>query len=107
MASSRTKEETDLQSRIIDALGRIGVWVMRMSVSVRRDGMTTVNCGEPGMPDLWTPLGWIEVKLPGKECQPDQVKWHAKAARNGVRVTVVSSVEQSIRVYMGWRKDAV
>jgi hypothetical protein len=100
--SKRSKEETQLQSRIIERLKGIGVWAVRMGVVTRRPGLPVPNSGEPGQPDIWTHLGWMEVKLPGEELDPDQVEWHAKAQRFGVPVGTVRSVADALRLAMGW-----
>ncbi len=96
------KPETALQTAIVDALERIGVWVMVMNVTKRR-GKRGVNCGEPGMPDLWTDFGWIEVKLPdeGVVSQAQKV-WHAKAKGRGIRVATVDSVSDAVAVVQAW-----
>ena len=94
--------ETQLQNAIVGALEAIDVWVIRQARSKKR-GWKSINTGEDGQPDLWTELGWMEVKLPGKDLDPDQVAWHAKAERRGVRATTVWSIEDAIRAALFWR----
>lgn len=92
--------ETALSRSIRKALATLGVWCIRVqasSVSVR------VHGAEPGTPDLWTPLGWLEVKTLAGELLPSQVAWHLRAAREGVRVATVRSVEQAVRAVREWR----
>jgi len=101
---SKQKEETKLQGAIMDTLTRLGVWVIRIGRVKRRPGVPVPECGEDGIPDLWTERGWIEVKLPGEELKPDQADWHAKAARRGVAVGVARSVADAVRLVNGWRK---
>lgn len=101
---SSGKPETALQTAIVDALERIGVWVMVMNVTKRR-GKRGVNCGEPGMPDLWTEYGWLEVKLPDEGVLSEvQKAWHAKAARKGINVETVMSPLQAVDAIQYWRK---
>jgi hypothetical protein len=96
------KPETLLQTAIVRALRQMGVWVIVMNVT-RRRGKRGVNCGEPGMPDLWTEYGWLEVKLPGGELDPDQVAWHERAASRGVLARKVDSVSKALIICQQWR----
>lgn len=95
--------ESALQKTIIDALRASSVWVIRTGVSNKR-GRNGAASGEPGMPDLWTPWGWIEVKLPGEPLRPEQVEWHAKARRHDVNVGVATSAREAIDLVRGWQK---
>lgn len=97
--------EAQLQSRIVDALRSVGFWVIRTGVSKKR-GRAGTQSGEPGMPDLWTPYGWLEVKLPGESLSPKQVEWHAKARRHTVRVWTVDSVDEAVRTVLLWKVAA-
>lgn len=98
--------ETELQNAIIDAYRKLDVWVIRTARSKKR-GWKSINTGEDGQPDLWTELGWVEVKLPGKDLDPDQVIWHAKAKRRGVRVGTAWSVEDAIRLARAWMSSTI
>jgi protein gp37 len=102
---AKQKAETQLQARIVSALEKIGVWVIRQGVVVPRAGLQVPSAGEPGQPDLWTNLGWIEVKLPGEDLDPDQVKWFAKAKLFGVRTAVAHSVREACSVANDWRRE--
>ena len=93
--------ETELQAAIKTALEGMGVWVIRTAVSRKRGRGFT---GEVGMPDLWTEYGWIEVKLPGNNLDPDQVTWHRKAERHHINVGVAMSVAQAVDHVQHWRK---
>ena len=97
--------ETDLQRAIMRALRTCGVWVIRTQSS-GRSGPRSVATGEPGMPDLYLPgLGHLEVKLPGGKVSEAQHEWHAKADRAGVRVAVVRSVSEAIKVAAAWGSE--
>jgi len=101
-----SKPETALQTAIADALRSIGVWVMVMNVTKRR-GKRGVNCGEPGMPDLWTEYGWLEVKLPeGGVISDVQLAWHVKANQKGVNVAVVESIADAVDTVQFWHRRA-
>lgn len=95
--------ETALQKAIVAALRAAGVWVIRTGIT-RKRGASGTQSGELGMPDLWTPLGWIEVKLPGEGLRVEQAEWHAKAFRHGVNVGVATSARGAIELVMGWKK---
>lgn len=97
------KPETALQTSIVAALRQMGVWVIVMNVT-RRRGKRGANCGEPGMPDLWTEYGWLEVKLPDEGVvSEDQKAWHRRARRRGVRAAVVDSVGSAVDQVLVWR----
>jgi hypothetical protein len=99
------KPETALVRSIVQVLTTCGFWVIRLNVTGRR-GERTSATGEPGLPDLYLPsLGHIEVKRPGQNLSPAQVAWHAKAAKHGLRVRVVSSPEDAVQTAMAWRAD--
>lgn len=102
--TDRRKPETILQGQIMATLAGLGVWVIRIGRVKRRPGLQAPECGEDGIPDLWTELGWIEVKEPGKGLDPDQETWHAKAVRRGVSVGVAHSVREAVELVNGWRK---
>ena len=58
-----------------------------------------------GTPDLWWAYrghsGWLEVKTTAGELSHEQERWHSRARQQGVRVYIVRSVEQAIRVVRG------
>ena len=95
--------ETDLQRVIEETLNLMGVWVIRTAVNRNRNGIG-VRTGEPGMPDLWTEYGWLEVKLPGKELDPDQVTWHNRARKRHINVETVRSVNDAVTAVLTWRR---
>lgn len=94
--------ETELQRSIVLVLGGQRNWVIRTGVSGKRSSRGQ-RTGERGMPDLWTPYGWLEVKLPGRDLDPDQVEWHRKAKEHGVNVAVVRSPAEACQVVHGWK----
>lgn len=100
------KPETQLQTAIVKALRQMGVWVIVMNVTKRR-GKRGVNCGEPGMPDLWTEYGWLEVKLPGGDLDPYQLLWHGRAQQSGIRTATAHSVSEAIGHLLGWRQSVL
>ncbi len=96
--------ESDLQASIMSALRSCGFWVIRTGVTKKRSRSHGTNSGEPGMPDLYLPgFGHIEVKLPNEDLSDEQRAWHDRAKRNNVRVAVVTSVEQALRLGISWR----
>lgn len=104
--------ETALSASIRESLARLGVWCIRVQsgkVRVRRGMM---HLAEPGTPDLLL-VGprelagsWLEVKTT-TDLRPDQIAWHERAARQGVRVAVVRSVEQAVRAVRDWQRGGV
>ncbi len=100
----RPVSEVELQAAIMDALAKMGVWAIRTAVK-RKRSKVGIRTGEPGMPDLWTEYGWLEVKLPGNGLDPDQVTWHQKANSRGVGAAMTTSVSESIAIIRRWRNE--
>jgi hypothetical protein len=97
--------ETDLSRSIRKELARLGIWVIRMGVSMKR-GRGGTQSGEPGQPDLLLPaLGWLETKTTGGELSPVQVAWHSRAARESIRVAVPTSAASAVRIALRWREE--
>lgn len=97
--------ETDLSRSIRKELAKLGIWVIRMGVSMKR-GKCGTQSGEPGQPDLLLPaLGWLETKTLDGELSPVQVAWHSRAAREGIRTAVPVSVASAVRIALKWREE--
>lgn len=97
--------ETDVQRAITQTLRTMGVWVIRTQASGRR-GKRSIATGEPGMPDLYLPgLGHIEVKRPGEKRSTEQVAWHERAEKAGVRVATVTSPLEAADVVLSWMRE--
>ena len=98
--------ETDLSRSVRLALATLGVWVIRVQAGIHRVRGGTLHCAEPGTPDLCLPaLGFLEVKTDAGELSPVQLAWHARAAREGVRVAVVRSAAEAVRVVREWQAE--
>lgn len=101
--------ELELTSAILVALKRIGAWPMRVNSGRARRGGGVIQLAEIGTPDILLvgpgPVSgsWLEVKTTTGALRPEQVAWHERAARMGVRVAVVRSVEQAVRTVQAWR----
>lgn len=101
----KSQSETALSRSIRKELARLGIWCIRMGVSMKR-GKSGTQSGEPGQPDLLLPaLGWLETKTPDGELSPVQVAWHSRAAREGLRVAVPVSVASAVRIALRWRSE--
>lgn len=98
--------ETQLSRSIQLALRKLGVWCIRVQAGIHRVRGGTLHCAERGTPDLCLPgLGWLEIKTDEGELSDDQVAWHIRAARLGVNVAVVRSVEQAVYVAQEWEEQ--
>lgn len=98
--------ETEVSKQIRDTLAALGIWVIRVQSGTIPLRGRHVHCAEPGTPDLWTPHGWLEVKRTLKDkARESQRAWHEKAAKHGVRVALVASPAEAVRVVMGWRAE--
>ena len=97
--------ETDISRDIRKAIEAIGVPVERVQTGMVRVRGGWMHLANDGTPDLWTPLGWLEVKRPGEEPDPEQKQWHARAEAWGVRVAVVTSVREAVDVVMRWKAN--
>lgn len=95
--------ETDLQRAILVALSQLGIWAIRIG-SVGRRSTRGANSGEPGIPDIWTPYGWLEVKDEKGKLSPDQWDWHERANVEGVNVATVRSVGEAVATIQRWRQ---
>lgn len=87
--------ETQLQRQIIEALARIGYWVMRINAG-RSGGVQMAPAGFPDLLVLAPKHGLLEVKLPTGKLTQSQVAFHARCRRRGVRVAVVRSVADAL-----------
>jgi hypothetical protein len=65
-----------------------------------------LRCASEGTPDLVTPLGWLEVKQPGKKPSEGQQAWHQAWANWGTRVAVVTSPSEAVEVVRGWMRES-
>ena len=63
------------------------------------------ECGEDGMPDIWTPWGWLETKAKKGVLSAKQVEWHAKARSLGINVAVPRAVEEGVRAVLEWKRN--
>ena len=99
------ERETPIQKRILDALEMRGVWAFRVnSGSVPAQG-GWYHGAPPGTPDICivAPVpGWLEVKRKSGKRRKSQIVWHARAEREGVRVAVVRSAAEALRVVESW-----
>jgi hypothetical protein len=101
--------ETELSRSIQRALRGLGLWVLRQQSSGRRSSRSFVS-GEPGLPDLQilgppAVCGFLEVKQPGKTLTDEQVRWHARAKRWGVRSAVVTSPREAVAIVQRWMAE--
>jgi hypothetical protein len=110
--------ERALHNDIVKAINSapLGAWAVSNIVLMKR----RANCAEvtglgTGSPDIWVciaPYGmqiWLEVKLPepgsslgprAGQLSPEQKAWHAQAAKHGVLVFVVRSVQEALQRVM-------
>ena len=105
----RQKTETELSGAIRSALETLGVWVVRVQTFTVTGYGRIRKSRDRGTPDLWTPHGWLEVKRPKAKSNPEteaaQQSWRERAQREGVRVAVVRSVEEAVRVVGEWKSE--
>lgn len=99
--------ETDLSRDVQSALEGLGAIVVRVQSGVFKGaGGHIVRAARKGTPDLWVAwrgsAGWLETKTPTGRLSPEQKTWHERAAKQGVRVAVVRSVEEAARAVKGW-----
>ena len=95
--------ETELSAGIRSALDAIDIPTERIqsgSVRVRGGHMQLAS---KGTPDILTPYGMLEVKLPGESPSPEQTAWHNRWRKLGMRVGVVRSVAEGVTTVLGWR----
>jgi len=96
--------ETELKKEITDFLKANGYKVYRMQAGYIKKN---VQLCPPGTPDLLA-VGprftvWIEVKLPGKDLRPEQVRHIADLKGMNQRVLVAHSVFE-VQEYLGYER---
>jgi hypothetical protein len=101
---TRSKPETSLQARIVEALEDIGFLVIRVhsgTVKVKRGWM---HLGPEGFPDLLV-VGqrFLEVKTDDGELTLAQRTMHARIRRAGELVSVVRTPAEAIRAVRSGR----
>lgn len=97
--------ETDLSRAIRKALGAMGIPCERVqSGRVRVKGGFLTLAGE-GTPDIVTPYGWLEIKLPGEKPRENQLSWHQAWQAQGAKVAVVASVAEAVRIVREWQEQ--
>lgn len=100
--------ETALSRAIQDALEAMGALVVRVQSGSVPTGRGYMRLAPKGTPDLYVAWrgrqGWLEVKsVDGwNRVTEEQTEWHERAAKHGVRVAVVRSVEEAARAVKGW-----
>jgi hypothetical protein len=100
----RSSEETKLSKAIRDRLKVEGVMHERIqcgTVPLRHGSF--MHLASPGTPDVWTSLGWIEVK-DKSDLSQEQLAWHAQARHNNVRVTVARSPDEAMAAIENWKR---
>ena len=67
-----------------------------------------VHCAEAGTPDVLVMQPgdparhvWLEIKRPGQNPTPDQIRWHAWAKKSGVEAFVVHSLAEALDAVFG------
>jgi hypothetical protein len=97
--------ETQLSRDIQTSLAKLGIWCIRVQSGIVKVRGGWMHLAEEGTPDLYCPALnlWLEVKTQEGEREASQVKWHARAAREGVKVAVVRSVSEAIRAVASCR----
>ena len=99
------RSETDLSRSIRKALTAAGIMVERIQSGVIPARGRRIHCASIGTPDLWAQYGFLEVKLPGENPTAEQLEWHARARRAGVRVAVVHSESEALETVLAWRRE--
>lgn len=94
--------ETELQLAIQHDLKRLGFWVERTNAG-QTGGVRHLSKGTPDLLIVAPCYGWIEVKLPGAELNPNQRRWHRRAHRAGVPVIVAESRAAAREQAISWR----
>lgn len=105
--------ETALVRSILRTLQMKGVWSWRVNSGMQRATYhgkdRFIKLAPAGSPDILGVIGdgrlfGLEVKTETGRVLATQQRWHDKAARHGVRVAVVRSVGEAVRVVEEWRK---
>lgn len=103
--TDRRKPETKLGRAVVDAVEALGVPIERIQSGIHPVKRGFLHCAKKGTPDYVTPLGWLELKLPGEKPTAEQLEWHQRWANHGVRVAVVTSAAEAVAVLRAWMAD--
>ena len=90
--------EAEIQRQVLDYLRLRRIPATRNQAGHVRVGRSWINLGTTGWPDIvacWRGrfLG-IEIKRPGEEPEPEQLRAHAELAAAGALILVVHSLEE-------------
>lgn len=99
--------ETDISRTIRQALTAAGYHVERVNSGKVPTRNGWYAGASPGCPDtvVCAPAfayGWLETKTDEGDLNDNQREWHAKAKRKGVRVAVVRTAREAVRVVNHW-----
>lgn len=99
--------ETDLIRITIKALKSVGYWPIRINSGSAKIKRGYLHLAPKGTPDICLvyPCGWLEAKLPGEKCSPDQTAWHARARAHGVRVGVFTTDAEALEYARKWARS--
>lgn len=96
--------ETALSRNARSAIEDIGVPTERVQSGTARGGRTRL--AKKGTPDIVTPYGWLEAKLPGEEPSAVQLKWHALWRAHGARIETFTTVKEAVSIVLAWRHES-
>lgn len=99
--------ETEISRTIRQALTAAGYLVERVNSGKVPTRNGWYAGATPGCPDtiVVAPVfayGWLETKTDEGELNENQRKWHERARRKGVRVAVVRTARDAVRVVNSW-----
>jgi len=106
--------EAQIQKAILECLQGIGYWCWRNNSGNTVVGEGTsrrlIRMSPKGSPDIVGVLPggrfWgLEVKVPGKKQNANQIEWEAKARKFGVRYAVVDSVSSALSALAAWKRE--
>lgn len=105
-AMGQAMSETDLSRSIRKELSAIGIPCERVQSGMVHVKGYAIHLAGKGTPDIVTPFGWLEIKLPGEQPNPDQLLWHEKWRKLGARIAVVRSVSEAVSTVREWQRQS-
>lgn len=94
--------ETDLSRAVQQCLKANGILYERVQSgrlqAAYKGRVHWIHCSSVGTPDLWSELGWLEIKTQTGRLSAVQKAWHSRANKAGVPVHVVRSVSDVLHL---------
>ena len=84
--------ERDIEKHLVNRVNELGGEVRKVKWVGRRGAPDRIVMARPDNGGYRCPI-WVELKAPGKQAEPHQLREHERMRRMGQRVVVIDSIE--------------